>query len=49
VLEQSNVNPISSVIQLIEAQRSVEGMRHALTMIDTDINKTAAQDIPRVS
>jgi flagellar basal-body rod protein FlgF/flagellar basal-body rod protein FlgG len=49
VVEQSNVNPISSVIQLIEAQRSVEGMRHALTMIDTDINKTAAQDIPRVS
>jgi flagellar basal-body rod protein FlgF len=49
MLEGSNVNPVSSVIELINAQRAMEGMRHALTMIDTEIDKTAAQDIPRVT
>lgn len=49
MLESSNVNPVSSVVELINAQRALEGMRHALTMIDTEIDKTAAQDIPRVS
>jgi len=48
-LEGSNVNPVSSVVELINAQRAMEGMRHALTMIDSEIDKTAAQDIPRVS
>jgi flagellar basal-body rod protein FlgF len=49
MLEGSNVNPIAGVVELINAQRSAEGMRHALTMIDTEIDKTASQDIPRVS
>ncbi len=49
MLESSNVNPVSSVVELINAQRALEGMRHALTMIDTEIDKTAAQDIPRIS
>lgn len=49
MLESSNVNPVSSVVELINAQRAMEGMRHALTMIDTEIDKTAAQDIPRIS
>ena len=49
VLEGSNVNPISSVVELINAQRAAEGMRHALSMIDIEIDKTAAQDLPRVS
>ena len=49
MLEGSNVNPVSSVIELIGAQRAAEGMRHAMTMIDTEIDKTAAQDIPRVT
>ena len=49
MLEGSNVNPVSSVIELINAQRAAEGMRHALTMIDSEIDKTAAQDLPRVS
>jgi flagellar basal-body rod protein FlgF/flagellar basal-body rod protein FlgG len=48
-VEGSNVNPMSSVIELINAQRDAEGMRHALTMIDTELDKTAAQDLPRVS
>jgi flagellar basal-body rod protein FlgF/flagellar basal-body rod protein FlgG len=49
MVESSNVNPVSSVVQLINAQRALEGMRHALTMIDSEIDKTAAQDIPRIS
>jgi flagellar basal-body rod protein FlgF len=49
MLEGSNVNPVSSVVELIDAQRAAEGMRHALTMIDSEINKTASQDLPRVS
>jgi flagellar basal-body rod protein FlgF/flagellar basal-body rod protein FlgG len=49
MVESSNVNPVSSVMELINAQRALEGMRHALTMIDTEIDKTAAQDIPRIS
>jgi flagellar basal-body rod protein FlgF len=49
MLEGSNVNPISSVVELINAQRAAESMRHALTMIDSEIDKTAAQDLPRVT
>jgi flagellar basal-body rod protein FlgF len=49
MLEGSNVNPIAGVVELINAQRAAEGMRHALTMIDTEIDKTASQDLPRVS
>jgi flagellar basal-body rod protein FlgF/flagellar basal-body rod protein FlgG len=49
MLESSNVNPVSSVIELINAQRSAETMRHALTMIDADIDKVAAQELPRIS
>lgn len=49
VLEGSNVNPIASVIELINAQRTTEGMRHALTMIDSEMDKTAAQDLSRVN
>jgi flagellar basal-body rod protein FlgF len=49
MLESSNVNPVASVVSLIDAQRSAETMRHALTMFDSDMDKTAAQDLPRVN
>lgn len=48
MLESSNVNPITSVIEMISAQREVESMRHALSMFDGEIDKTATQDLPRV-
>ena len=48
-LEGSNVNPILSVVELIDAQREVESMRHVLSMFSSDMDKTASQDIPRVS
>jgi flagellar basal-body rod protein FlgF/flagellar basal-body rod protein FlgG len=49
MLESSNVNPVTSVVELITAQRQVETMRRALTMFSTELDKTAVQDLPRVS
>jgi flagellar basal-body rod protein FlgF/flagellar basal-body rod protein FlgG len=49
MLESSNVNPVTSVVELITAQREVEAMRRVLTMFSTEIDKTAVQDLPRVS
>jgi flagellar basal-body rod protein FlgF len=49
MLESSNVNPITSVVELITAQREVETMRHVLSMFSTELDKTAAQDLPRIS
>lgn len=48
-LESSNVNPVTSVVELITAQREVETMRRVLTMFSTEMDKAAAQDLPRVS
>jgi flagellar basal-body rod protein FlgF len=48
-LESSNVNPVSSVVEMITAQREVETMRRVLTMFSTELDKTAAQDLPRLS
>ena len=49
MLENSNVNPVASVVELINAQRSAETMRHVLTMFDSEMDKTAVQDLPRIS
>jgi flagellar basal body rod protein FlgG len=48
MLESSNVNPVSSVVELITAQREVETMRHVLTMMNGELDKTAAQELPRL-
>ncbi|HUB29851.1 MAG TPA: flagellar basal-body rod protein FlgF [Terracidiphilus sp.] len=47
-LESSNVNPISSMVELITAQRSAEMMQRALSMFNSEIDKTATQDLPKV-
>jgi flagellar basal-body rod protein FlgF/flagellar basal-body rod protein FlgG len=49
MLEGSNVNPITSVVEMISAQREVETMRRVLTMFSTELDKVAAQDLPHVS
>jgi flagellar basal body rod protein FlgG len=49
MLESSNVNPITSVIEMITAQREVETMRHVLSMINGVLDKTATEDLPRLS
>jgi flagellar basal-body rod protein FlgF len=48
MLESSNVNPVTSVVQLITAQREVETMRRVLTMFNSEMDKSAAQDLPHV-
>jgi flagellar basal-body rod protein FlgF/flagellar basal-body rod protein FlgG len=48
MLESSNVNPVSSMVELITAQRSAEMMQRALTMYNSEIDKTATQDLPKV-
>ncbi len=47
-LEGSNVNPISATVELIEAQRSDEMMQRALFMFNSEMDKTATQDLPKV-
>jgi flagellar basal-body rod protein FlgF/flagellar basal-body rod protein FlgG len=47
-LESSNVNPIAGMVQLVAAQRSAEMMQRALSMFNTEIDKTATQDLPKV-
>ncbi|MDR3735511.1 MAG: flagellar hook basal-body protein [Acidobacteriaceae bacterium] len=49
MLENSNTNPMTSVVELIAAQREVETMRRVLTVFNSEMDKTASQDIPRVS
>ena len=48
MLEQSNVSPVESVVQLITIQRSAEMMQRALSVFDSQFNQTAVQDLPRV-
>jgi flagellar basal body rod protein FlgG len=48
-LESSNVSPMEGVVQLITAQRAAESMRHALTLIDGEMDRSTVQDLARVS
>jgi len=48
MLESSNVNVVTSSIELITVQRYAELMQRALTMFHTDMNQVATQDLPRV-
>jgi flagellar basal body rod protein FlgG len=48
-LENSNVNPVTAVVELITAQRDVDTMRRVLTMFSSELDKSAAQDLPRIS
>ena len=47
-LESSNVNPVTSVVEMITAEREVETMRRVLTMFNGEIDKTATQELPKV-
>lgn len=48
-LESSNVSPVEGVVELIRAQRAAESMRHVLSMLDGEMDKTAAGDLARVN
>jgi flagellar basal-body rod protein FlgF/flagellar basal-body rod protein FlgG len=47
-VESSNVNPITCMVELVDAQRSAEMMQRALSMFNSEIDKTATQDLPKV-
>ncbi|MGA8540349.1 MAG: flagellar basal-body rod protein FlgF [Terriglobales bacterium] len=47
-LESSNVNPIRSVVALIEVQRETEMLQRAMSLFDTEFNRIAASDLPKV-
>jgi len=49
MLESSNVNPIANMVELVTAQRSTEMMQRAMSMFSSEIDKTASQDLPKVS
>jgi flagellar basal-body rod protein FlgF len=48
MLESSNVNPVTSMVELITAQRSAEMMQRELSMYSSEMDKTATQDLPKV-
>jgi flagellar basal-body rod protein FlgF/flagellar basal-body rod protein FlgG len=48
MLEESNVSPVESVVELITVQRNAEMMQRALSIFDSQFNQTAVQDLPRV-
>jgi flagellar basal-body rod protein FlgF/flagellar basal-body rod protein FlgG len=47
MLESSNVNPVASAVELISVQRYAEMSQRALTLIDSEFNKTAT-DLSRI-
>ena len=49
MLESSNVNPILGMVELVTAQRTAEMMQRALSMFNSEIDKTATQELPKVS
>jgi len=49
MLESSNVNPVAGMIQLVEAQRAAETAQRVLSMFNSELDKTASQDLPKVS
>jgi len=48
MLENSNVSPTLSIVQLIMAQRNTEMLQRALTLFDNQLNLAAVQDLPHV-
>ncbi|HEX8925734.1 MAG TPA: flagellar basal-body rod protein FlgF [Terriglobales bacterium] len=48
MLEDSNVNAVGAAVELISLQRHAEMLNRALNMFHTEMDKTAAEDLPRV-
>jgi len=47
-LESSNVNSVGSVISLLAMQRQAEMMQRALSLFDTEFDRVATTDLPKV-
>ena len=48
MLESSNINPVAAAVDLIVLQRQADMMSHALSILNTDFNRLATLDVPRV-
>jgi flagellar basal-body rod protein FlgF/flagellar basal-body rod protein FlgG len=48
MLESSNVNPASSLVDLITVQRRAEMMERAMAAFYSDLNHTAAGELARI-
>ena len=48
MLENSNVSPVTAVVDLITIQRNADLLARAMSVFDTQFNQTAVQDLPRV-
>lgn len=48
-LESSNMNPITGTVSLIMIQRQTQLLQQALTIFYNDFDKSAAEDVSRVS
>ena len=48
-LESSNVNAVTSAVQLVTVQRYAELMQRALYLFHTEMNQTATQELPKVT
>lgn len=48
MLENSNANAMLGIVQLITVQRNAETLQRALSLFDSVLNQSAAQDLPRV-
>jgi flagellar basal-body rod protein FlgF len=46
-LENSNVNAVSGMVELVTAQQTAEIMQRALAMFNSEMDKTATQDLPK--
>jgi flagellar basal body rod protein FlgG len=47
-LEQSNVDAIAEAVGLVALQRHADMMQRALAMFHSELNRLAAEDIPRI-
>jgi flagellar basal-body rod protein FlgF len=48
MLESSNISPVAGAVDLIVLQRQADMMSKALSILHTDFNRPATQDVPRV-
>jgi flagellar basal-body rod protein FlgF len=49
MIENSNVNAVADVVELITVQRSFDMAQKALSLFDSEFNRTATEDLPRVT
>jgi flagellar basal-body rod protein FlgF/flagellar basal-body rod protein FlgG len=48
LLESSNVNTVTAAVDLVAVQREAEMLQRALSIFNTEFQRIAAQDLPRV-